>query len=49
MLKDLDAVEQLARESCVRLPIAARVREWLTRAVDEGFGDSDISQIVNCN
>ncbi|WP_353554957.1 NAD(P)-dependent oxidoreductase [Paraburkholderia terrae] len=46
MLKDLDAVEQLARESGVRLPIAGRVRDWLRRAVEEGLGDNDISQVI---
>ncbi|PXW25439.1 NAD(P)-dependent oxidoreductase [Paraburkholderia caballeronis] len=46
MLKDLDAVASLAGECGVALPIAARVRDWLARAVDEGFGDEDISQIV---
>jgi 3-hydroxyisobutyrate dehydrogenase-like beta-hydroxyacid dehydrogenase len=46
MLKDLNAVESLACESGVVLPIARRVREWLQRAVDEGFGDCDVSQIV---
>jgi 3-hydroxyisobutyrate dehydrogenase-like beta-hydroxyacid dehydrogenase len=46
MLKDLNAVEALACESGVALPIARRVREWLQKAVDEGLGDSDISQIV---
>lgn len=46
MLKDLNAAEALACESGVALPIARRVREWLQRAVDEGLGDFDISQIV---
>jgi 3-hydroxyisobutyrate dehydrogenase-like beta-hydroxyacid dehydrogenase len=46
MLKDLDAVEQLACESGVRLPIAGRVRDWLRRAVEEGLGDNDISQVI---
>jgi 3-hydroxyisobutyrate dehydrogenase-like beta-hydroxyacid dehydrogenase len=46
MLKDLDAVQALADESGVRLPVAALARDWLARAVDEGLGDADISQIV---
>jgi 3-hydroxyisobutyrate dehydrogenase-like beta-hydroxyacid dehydrogenase len=46
MLKDLNAVESLACESGVALPIARRVQEWLQKAVDEGLGDADISQIV---
>jgi 3-hydroxyisobutyrate dehydrogenase-like beta-hydroxyacid dehydrogenase len=46
MLKDLDAVESLARESGTALPVAALVRHWLTQAVEEGLGDADISQIV---
>jgi len=46
MLKDLDAVAALARESGTTLPVASIVRGWLSRAVAEGFGDADISQIV---
>lgn len=46
MLKDLDAVQALAEESGVRLPVAALVRDWLERAVRQGLGDADISQIV---
>jgi 3-hydroxyisobutyrate dehydrogenase-like beta-hydroxyacid dehydrogenase len=46
MLKDLNAVESLARECGVSLPISRRVREWLQRAVDECIGDRDVSQIV---
>ncbi|ACD20714.1 NAD(P)-dependent oxidoreductase [Paraburkholderia phytofirmans] len=46
MLKDLNAVESLACESGVALPIARRVQEWLQKAIDEGLGGSDISQIV---
>jgi 3-hydroxyisobutyrate dehydrogenase-like beta-hydroxyacid dehydrogenase len=47
MLKDLDAVEAFSRENDVVLPVASLVRDWLTRAVEHGLGDSDISQIVN--
>lgn len=46
MLKDLDAVQALADESGVRLPVAGLTRNWLARAVQQGFGDADISQIV---
>jgi 3-hydroxyisobutyrate dehydrogenase-like beta-hydroxyacid dehydrogenase len=46
MLKDMDAVEALAAESGVQLPIAKRVRDWLAKAVEDGLGESDISQIV---
>ncbi|MFM0397579.1 NAD(P)-dependent oxidoreductase [Paraburkholderia phytofirmans] len=46
MLKDLDAVESLARESDTTLPVAALVRRWLTQAVEQGLGDADISQIA---
>ena len=46
MLKDMDAVEALAAESGVQLPVAKRVRDWLAKAVEDGFGESDISQIV---
>ncbi|SDR52597.1 3-hydroxyisobutyrate dehydrogenase [Paraburkholderia fungorum] len=46
MLKDLDAVEALADDSRVSLPVASLVRLWLARAVEQGLGDEDISQIV---
>ncbi|MGF6773982.1 3-hydroxyisobutyrate dehydrogenase-like beta-hydroxyacid dehydrogenase [Paraburkholderia sp. GAS199] len=46
MLKDLDAVEQLARESGAAMPVAGLVRRWLAQAVAQGLGDADISQIV---
>ncbi len=46
MLKDLDAVESFAAEHALRLPVAGLVRRWLTQAVAQGLGDSDISQIV---
>ena len=46
MLKDMDAVEALAAESGVQLPVAKRVRDWLAKAVEDGLGESDISQIV---
>ncbi|WP_321895065.1 NAD(P)-dependent oxidoreductase [Paraburkholderia heleia] len=46
MLKDLDALEAFAREHEVRLPVAAVVRELLVRAVAQGLGDADISQVV---
>jgi len=46
MLKDLDAVEELARDSGTSLPVAALVRRWLETAVAQGFGEADISQIV---
>lgn len=46
MLKDLDAVEALADEACVSLPVASLVRRWLAQAVEQGLGDEDISQIV---
>jgi 3-hydroxyisobutyrate dehydrogenase-like beta-hydroxyacid dehydrogenase len=46
MLKDLDAVESFAAEHALRLPVAGLVRAWLARAVAQGLGESDISQIV---
>lgn len=46
MLKDMDAVEALAAESGVQLPVAKRVRDWLAKAVEHGLGELDISQIV---
>ncbi|MBN3760698.1 NAD(P)-dependent oxidoreductase [Burkholderia sp. Ac-20365] len=46
MLKDLNAINEFATECGIVLPIASRVRDWLTRAVDDGLGDADISQIV---
>lgn len=46
MLKDLDAVESLARESGAAMPVASLVRRWLSEAVAQGLGDADISQIV---
>jgi 3-hydroxyisobutyrate dehydrogenase-like beta-hydroxyacid dehydrogenase len=46
MLKDLDAVQALAHDTRVSLPVAALVRRWLARAVELGFGNEDISQIV---
>ncbi|HEY2021878.1 MAG TPA: NAD-binding protein [Paraburkholderia sp.] len=46
MLKDLNAIDAFAVECGVTLPIARRVRDWLMRAVKEGLGDADISQIV---
>lgn len=46
MLKDLDAVREFAAEHGVALPVAELVRDWLVRAVEQGLGDADISQIV---
>ena len=46
MLKDLDAVEALASDTHVSLPLASLVRRWLARAVEQGLGNEDISQIV---
>lgn len=46
MLKDLDAIQALGRERDMALPLAGTVRRWLVRAVDAGYGDADISQIV---
>jgi 3-hydroxyisobutyrate dehydrogenase-like beta-hydroxyacid dehydrogenase len=46
MLKDLEAVEALARDTHVSLPVASLVRRWLARAVEQGLGNEDISQIV---
>lgn len=46
MLKDLDAVDAFASEHGVSLPVVARVRLWLVRAVEQGFADADISQIA---
>lgn len=46
MLKDMQAMTEFAEQSGIKLPVAARVREWLERAVANGFGDADISQIV---
>ncbi|NML30001.1 NAD(P)-dependent oxidoreductase [Paraburkholderia antibiotica] len=46
MLKDLDAVNALAHEHEVTLPVAALVRELLVRAIAQGLGDADISQVV---
>ena len=46
MLKDLNAINEFATECAIVLPIASRVRDWLTRAVNEGLGDADISQVV---
>lgn len=46
MLKDLDAVEAFACAHGAALPVAALVRRWLTRAVEQGLADADISQIA---
>ena len=46
MLKDLSAVESFAAEHALSVPLASLLRRWLTRAVEQGLGDSDISQIV---
>ena len=46
MLKDLDTIQAMARERGVVLAISDTVRRWLARAVDAGYGDADISQIV---
>jgi 3-hydroxyisobutyrate dehydrogenase-like beta-hydroxyacid dehydrogenase len=46
MLKDLNAIDAFAIECGIALPIAGLVRDWLMRAVKEGLGDADISQIV---
>ncbi len=46
MLKDLDAVHALGGEYGAALPLADTVRRWLRRAVDAGYGDADISQLV---
>lgn len=46
MLKDLGAVESFAAEHALHLPLASLLRRWLSRAVEQGLGDSDISQIV---
>jgi 3-hydroxyisobutyrate dehydrogenase-like beta-hydroxyacid dehydrogenase len=47
MLKDLDAVVQLACESHVFLRVAEEVRKLLQEAVEQGRGEDDISQIVH--
>ncbi|WP_207003722.1 NAD(P)-dependent oxidoreductase [Trinickia mobilis] len=46
MLKDFDAIQALVRETGAALPLAGMVRQWLVRAVEAGYGDADISQIV---
>ena len=46
MLKDLDAVAELAREANAPLRAVGEVRKLLQEAVDRGLGDEDISQIV---
>jgi 3-hydroxyisobutyrate dehydrogenase-like beta-hydroxyacid dehydrogenase len=46
MLKDLDAIEALAGQTGARLQVLAQVRALLARAVQNGLGDADISQIV---
>jgi len=46
MLKDLDTIQAMARERGVALAVSGTVRRWLARAVDAGYGDADISQIV---
>ena len=46
MLKDLDLVAELARESHAPLRAVAEVRRLLQEAVEQGLGDEDISQIV---
>ncbi|WP_028221093.1 NAD(P)-dependent oxidoreductase [Paraburkholderia oxyphila] len=46
MLKDFDAIQALAHETGAPLPLAGLVRQWLARAVEAGYGDADISQIV---
>ncbi|PQV45604.1 NAD(P)-dependent oxidoreductase [Paraburkholderia sp. BL21I4N1] len=46
MLKDLDAVAELARESHAPLRAVGEVRKLLQEAVEQGLGDEDISQIV---
>lgn len=46
MLKDLDAIQALAHEGEVALPVSDLVRRWLVRAVETGWGEADISQIV---
>lgn len=46
MLKDLDAVEALARDSGAPLRVVGVVRELLQEAVARGLGEDDISQIV---
>lgn len=46
MLKDLDAVAELAREANAPLRAVGEVRKLLREAVEQGLGDEDISQIV---
>jgi 3-hydroxyisobutyrate dehydrogenase-like beta-hydroxyacid dehydrogenase len=46
MLKDMDAVQALAREHGTSLPLSDRVRRWLVKAVEAGLGEADISRIV---
>ncbi|WP_144113067.1 NAD(P)-dependent oxidoreductase [Paraburkholderia sp. BCC1886] len=46
MLKDLDAVAELAQESSAPLRAVEAVRQLLKDAVDRGLGEADISQIV---
>ncbi|MGQ7933243.1 NAD(P)-dependent oxidoreductase [Paraburkholderia sp. D1E] len=46
MLKDLDAVAELAHEANAPLRAVGEVRKLLQEAVDRGLGDEDISQIV---
>ncbi|MFM0502356.1 NAD(P)-dependent oxidoreductase [Paraburkholderia caffeinilytica] len=46
MLKDLDAVAELAREANAPLRAVGEVRKLLQEAVDRGLGEEDISQIV---
>jgi 3-hydroxyisobutyrate dehydrogenase-like beta-hydroxyacid dehydrogenase len=46
MLKDLDAVAELAHDAGSPLRAVGEVRKLLQEAVAQGRGDDDISQIV---
>jgi 3-hydroxyisobutyrate dehydrogenase-like beta-hydroxyacid dehydrogenase len=46
MLKDLDAIEDLAEQTGTRLNVLPQVRILLVKAVQNGLGDADISQLI---
>jgi 3-hydroxyisobutyrate dehydrogenase-like beta-hydroxyacid dehydrogenase len=46
MLKDLDAIEEIAEQTGTRLNVLPQVRILLVKAVQSGLGDADISQLI---
>lgn len=46
MLKDLDAIEDVAQQYRIPMQVVREVRRTLQRAVEAGLGEADISQIV---